>query len=116
MLKTALKVAMTTMSFLIIGAAAGHALASEMPKFDRKIEAAAKEIVARKVGDIRGSVADVWVAEYGVDDTMTGPSGGASDSAAPLLKPQPIMLLANLQAPRILPERRVRMVTSFIYY
>ena len=116
MLKTAMKVATTTMCFMIIGAAVGHALADEMPKYDRKIEEAAKAIVARKVGDIRGSMDSDWVAVYGIDETMTGPAGSEIASNEPLLKPQPVLLLASLQAPRVMPQRRTRIITSFIYY
>lgn len=116
MLHNAVRVATTTMCFLIIGAAAGHALAGEMPRYDRKIEAAAKAIVAEKVGDIRGSMDGEWVAEFGVDETMTGPTGQGVTDGQPVLKPQPVMLLASLAAPRVLPERRTRVITSFIYY
>ncbi len=48
MLRTALLAA------LIAGFASG-AVAFEGPKYDRKIEAAVKRIVAKKVGDIRGA-------------------------------------------------------------
>lgn len=116
MLQKAVRVATTTMCFIIIGAAAGHALAGEMPKYDRKIEAAAMAIVAQKVGDIRGSMEVQWVAEFGVDDTMTGPVGGASASNEPVLKPKPVLLLASLGAPRAMPQRRTRIITSFLYY
>ena len=116
MLQKAVRVATTTMCFLIIGGAAGHALAGEMPKYDRKIEAAAKAIVAKKVGDIRGSMDGEWVAEFGVDETMTGPVGQDVATGDQVSKPQPVMLLASLAAPRAMPERRTRIITSFIYY
>jgi hypothetical protein len=117
MLKSANKAATTAIiSSLIVAVSATVLYASETPKFDKRIEAAAKEIVAKKIGDIRGSVeSDAWVAEYGVDDMMTGPVAETAASA------KPAMQVASLSAqkpsvPVRISDRPVRKISSFIYF
>ncbi len=123
MLKSANKAATSAIfSSVVLALSASAAFAFEQPKYDKRIEAAAMEIVAKKIGDIRGSVeAGVWVAEYGVDDTVTGPV--PLDAAA--LK-TPVTAKPDVQVASLTPavpsvvtrssDRPVRKVTSFIYF
>ncbi len=117
MLKSANKAATSAIiSSFIVAVSATVLYANETPKFDKRIEAAAKEIVAKKIGDIRGSVEnDAWVAEYGVDDMMTGPVAETAASAKPAVQ------VASLSAqkpsvPVRISERPVRKISSFIYF
>ncbi len=127
MLKSAKKAATSatfTLAALVLGTTAS--LAFEAPKYDRKIEAAAMEIVAKKIGDIRGSVAEnAWVAEYGIDDVVTGPvpedhatlkpDGLKSDALKPAV--QMASLTPSVPSfPQRLGERPVRKVSSFIFF
>jgi hypothetical protein len=117
MLKSAKKAAtsaiLITAGFAVLAA---PAFCFEQPRFDKKIEMAAREIVAKKVGDIRGSVVlDEWVAEQGVDEMMTGPvpvdetAMKANVQLANLIVPQPSIA-------RPMPTRTVRKISSFIFY
>lgn len=52
MLKTAHKMALTALALVCT---CGGSFAADAPKYDRKIEAAVKQIVAKKAGPIRGA-------------------------------------------------------------
>lgn len=117
MLKSANKAATTAIiSGLIVAVSATVLYANETPKFDKRIEAAAKEIVAKKIGDIRGSVeSDAWVAEYGVDDMMTGPVAETEASQKPAVQVASVSAQKPIGPVRV-SDRPVRKISSFIYF
>jgi hypothetical protein len=123
MLKSANKAATSAIfSSLLLAQFAGGAFAFEQPKYDKRIEAAAMEIVATKVGDIRGTVdAGVWVAEYGVDDTVTGPvpRDEAPVKAEVVSKPDVQVASLTPTVPGLglrTVDRPVRKVSSFLFF
>jgi hypothetical protein len=117
MLKSANRAATSAIfSSVVLVLSAGTALAIELPKYDKRIEAAAKEIVAKKIGDIRGSVEqDVWVAGQGVDDIMTGPVPAQQAYAKPDV--QVAALAASMRSFAMpITNKPVRKISSFIYF
>lgn len=117
MLKSANKAATSAIiSSLVLAISAGALHATETQKFDKRIEAAAKEIVAKKIGDIRGSVDnDAWVAEYGVDEMMTGPVAETAANTKPAVQVA-ILSAQKPSDPARISERPVRKISSFIYF
>jgi hypothetical protein len=112
MLKTALLAGVIGFS-----AMAGTALAG--PKYDVKIEQAAKKIVARKVGDIRGGMDNL----AGLPQREDEPVEVAEAELPAGLNPERIAFEGPLAAParpyrsgRPEPLRKVRTITSFVYY
>jgi hypothetical protein len=117
MLRTAL------IAVLIAGSATG-AMAIDGPKYDRKIEAAAKRIVAKKVGDIRGGF-DIDANPVAI---ATGETALAGDSLKPdetplvqvamldVSEPAVFQTPANYRSGRPEPIRKVRRITSFQYF
>ena len=108
MLKTALCAGVAGLAFMGSVAHAG-------PKHDVKIEMAAKKIVARKIGDIRG----------GMDSPagLTVPEAEPVEIAQADLNPVRIGFVGPLiaeaqpyQSGRPEPLRKVRKITSFVYY
>jgi hypothetical protein len=103
----------------VIGLGGLGSFAHAGPKYDVKIELAAKKIVARKIGDIRGgmdSPAGLSVAE-------PEPVGNAQTELANEINPVRIAfagpLIASAQpyrSGRPEPLRKVRTITSFVYY
>jgi hypothetical protein len=123
MLKSANKAATSAIfSSVVLALTASAAVAFEQPKYDKRIEAAAMEIVAKKVGDIRGTIEEnVWVAEYGVDDTITGPVPGEAKPAKADVSLNPYVQLASLTPPVSSlairnSNRPVRKISSFLYF
>jgi hypothetical protein len=117
MLKSANKAATSAIfSSLVLALSAGALHAFEQPKFDKRIEEAAKEIIAKKIGDIRGSVeADVWVAEFGVDTMMTGPVVDQEAFVRPDVQLAGLtQSLPSLTVP--VSARPVRKISSFIFF
>ncbi len=113
MLKTALLAVM-------IAGFATNAMAIDGPKYDRKIEAAVKKIVAKKVGDIRGPF-----------DTEARPIVGEAEAVAFLESTEkPMVQVADLDValqPAFLsplnyhsgrpePIRKARKASSFQYF
>ena len=103
----------------VVGLASFGSFAQAGPKYDVKIELAAKKIVAKKIGDIRGG--------------MDSPAGFSVPEAEPALNAQaelaneinPVRvafagpLIASAQpyrSGRPEPLRKVRKITSFVYY
>lgn len=117
MLKSAHKAAKTAIFYIIsLALVAGASIASEQPKYDKRIEAAAWEIVAGKIDDIRGSVeADIWVAEHGVDEMMTGPVSAQNASLQPHGQMAGLTPFVHTVAVPI-SDRPVRKISSFLYF
>ena len=103
----------------VIGLAGSAGVAQAGPKYDVKIEQAAKNIIARKVGDIRGgmdSPAKIPALENG--QVQVAKADLSND-----LNPVKIAFTGPLASPtqpyrsgRPEPLRKVRTITSFIYY
>ncbi len=118
----------TALLTVLIAGFASSAMAMNGPKYDRKIEAAVKKIVAKKVGDIRGGfdinakpVAFIAQAEVAAVEMIP--------AAPPVEKPlvqvallnvpvQPMMFKPNSKyhSGRPEPVRKVRKVSSFQYF
>ncbi len=102
-----------------IGIASIAAAAHAGPKYDVKIEQAAKKIVAKKVGDIRGGV---FVA-VDLPAVEIAPVEIAAADVDSQLNPTKIAYTGPLATPaqpyrsgRPEPVRKVRTITSFVYY
>ena len=112
MLKTALVAG-------VIGFAALAGIAHAGPKYDVKIEQAAKKIIAKKVGDIRGgmdSLANLTAPE--VEQVQAAEADLHAE-----INPVKIAFAGPLAGPaqpyrsgRPEPLPKVRKITSFIYY
>ena len=99
----------------VIGLTGSAGVAHAGPKYDVKIEQAAKRIIAKKVGDIRGGM-----------DTLAGlpePEAEEVQVAEADINPVKIDFTGPLASPtqpyrsgRPEPLRKVRTITSFIYY
>ena len=103
----------------IIGLASMGSFAHAGPKYDVKIELAAKKIVAKKIGDIRGGMD----SPAGVSLSEAEPAVNAQAELADELNPVRIAfadpLIASAQpyrSGRPEPLRKVRKITSFVYY
>lgn len=115
MLKSAQRAATSAIfGGLTLGLSLSACLAFETPQYDKRIEAAAKEIVAKNVGDIRGTV-DIspWVAQYGVDPIVTGELPVGTLSAKPYAQFANIIPLRGAYP---MPRRVVRKISSFLYF
>lgn len=117
MLKSAPRAA-TSAFFLsvILALSTTVCFAFDTPQYDKRIEAAATEIVANKMGLIRGSVdAAPWVAEHGVDEMVTGyvptdkPAANTQVRFAQLMPSQ-------AAAAHPMTRRAVRKISSFLYF
>lgn len=103
----------------VIGLTGSAGVARAGPNYDVKIEQAAKKIIARKVGDIRGgmdSLAKIPALENG--QVQVAEADLSND-----LNPVKIVFAGPLASPtqpyrsgRPEPLRKVRTITSFIYY
>ncbi len=143
MLKTAHIVALTALSLLCICASS---FAADYPAYDRKIEAAVKQIVAKKAGPIRGAYdfhtkvlktaefqgpvrpalvavaalpavfENVDVATVTVSQTVM--SNTANFSGAPEFPTPTVESLASIKLVQVaaVANRKVRMLSSFLYY
>ena len=102
---------------------ASGAFAIEVPKYDRKIEAAVKKIVAKKVGDIRGGF-DFYAPPVAGDSVDTAAVPTNVPEEKPLVQvafaevpAQPVYRTpAKYHSGRPEPIRKVRKVTSFQYF
>lgn len=121
MLRTAL------LTVLLAGFATG-AMAIDGPKYDRRIEAAVKKIVARKVGDIRGGFdfnAKPVAMSALAEEAKAEPDAAELPAEKPLVQVaflnvpvQPMIFKpsAKYQSGRPEPIRKVRKITSFQYF
>lgn len=112
MLRTALLAA------LIAGFASG-AMAIEGPKYDRKIEAAVKKIVAKRVGGIRGAFdAEARLVVAGETEAIDVPAEQPLVEVALLdVAAQPVFQPSKTyHSGRPEPLPKVRRVTSFQYF
>lgn len=121
-----LRTALLAISFAAI---ASSAVAVEAPKYDRKIEAAVKKIVAKKVGGIRGGF-DTSGRQIVIEDetpelknASPAAASGASDNAKPVqvaLAGVPTAIQwqkpSTYHSGRPEPLRKVRKITSFQYF
>ncbi|MGL4490208.1 MAG: hypothetical protein ACRCU5_12275 [Rhizobiaceae bacterium] len=117
MLKSANKAATTAIiSWFALALSANVALAFEQQKYDKRIEAAVMEIVAKKIGNIRGTVeADAWVAAHGVDNMVTGPVPTTTAAATPPV--QLSSLTPTVPSYGVLSRSRpVRRISSFLQF
>lgn len=103
----------------VIGFAAMAGVAHAGPKYDVKIEQAAKKIIARKVGDIRGGMDNL----AGFPALEAEPVEMAEAQMSNNLNPVKIAFTGPLVSPsqpyrsgRPEPLRKVRTITSFVYY
>jgi hypothetical protein len=109
----------TALTAILIAGFAANALAVEGPKYDRKIEAAVKRIVARKVGDIRGPFnADANAIAAGDAAATDNPAEQPIVQVALLdVESQPAFpSSSNYHSGRPEPIRKVRKVSSFQYF
>jgi hypothetical protein len=142
MLKTAHKMALTA---LVLVCTCGGSFAADAPKYDRKIEAAVKQIVAKKAGPIRGAydihTKAVTIAEFQgpvrpaivavaalpevfetVDNALVVSSQTpANNVAAPeiVVASAPIIetnASVKLVQVAAVANRKVRVLSSFLYY
>lgn len=121
-----LRTALLAISFAAI---ASSAVAVEAPKYDRKIEAAVKKIVAKKVGGIRGGFDTSGLTVINDDNasaTVSAPmaaASGTSDDAKPVqVALGGVPTAIEWQKPsayhsgRPEPLRKVRKISSFQYF
>lgn len=142
MLKTAHKMALTA---LVLVCTCGSGFAADAPKYDHKIEAAVKQIVAKKAGPIRGAydihTKAVIIAEFqgpvrpAIVAVAALPDAFEKANSAIAASPQtPVNTIATPQnvaaiAPTVEPTatvklvqvaavatRKVRVLSSFLYY
>lgn len=109
MLKTALIACVIGLGFAGSSVIAG-------PRYDVKIEQAAKKIVAKKIGDIRGGVETNIEVAAAEAEPVVAPS--AAPEAVEVEMPQQ-QIAAVYHSGRPEPMRQVRKVikaTSFLYY
>lgn len=89
------------------------------PKYDVKIEHAAKKMVARKIGDIRGSMdtqmgftaAEAEPVVIAQADPNSGATAVRFEFTGPLIASN-----QSYHSGRPEPLRKVRMISSFVYY
>lgn len=118
----------TALLAVLIAGFATSAMAVDGPKYDRKIEAAVKKIVAKKVGDIRGAF-DINAKPVAINVLAEAEAVKAVVEATPGEKPLVQVALLNVpvlpllfkpqskyQSGRPEPIRKVRKVTSFQYF
>ncbi len=142
MLKTAHKMALTALALVCT---CGGSFAADYPAFDRKIEAAVKQIVAKKAGPIRGAydihAKAVRIAEFQgpvrpaivavaalpevfekADDALVVSSQTPVNTIA---TPQLVVAIAPIVEPTAtvklvqvaaVATRKVRVLSSFLYY
>ena len=112
----------TALIAILIAGFATSAMAMDGPKYDRKIEAAVKRIVAKKVGDIRGAYdAEAPLAVAGAEALG---DAGAKPVDIPLVQVamldvamRPVFLApSKYHSGRPEPVRKVRKATSFQYF
>jgi hypothetical protein len=103
----------------VIGLTGSAGVAHAGPKYDVKIEQAAKRIIAKKVGDIRGGLENMAGLPY----VEAAPVEMAEAQMSDDLNPVKIAFTGPLASPtrpyrsgRPEPLRKVRTITSFIYY
>ena len=142
MLKTAHNMALTALALICT---CGGSFAADAPKYDRKIEAAVKQIVAKKAGPIRGAydihAKAVIIAEFQgpvrpaivavaalpevfekADDALVVSSENPlNDVAAPqtVIASAPIIeTIASVKLVQVaaVANRKVRVLSSFLYY
>lgn len=112
----------TALAAILIAGFTTDAMATDAPTYDRKIEAAVKKIVAKKVGDIRGPFDAEARAVVATDDAEVATA--AASAQLPLVQValmdvalRPAFLSAvKYHSGRPEPIRRVRRATSFQYF
>ena len=112
----------TALSAILIAGFATSSMAMDGPKYDRKIEAAVKKIIAKKVGDIRGAYdAEAPLAVAGAEalgDADAKLVGVPLVQVAMLdVSTRPVFLApSKYHSGRPEPVRKVRKATSFQYF
>jgi hypothetical protein len=141
MLKTAHKMALTA---LVLACTCGSSFAADAPKYDRKIEAAVKQIVAKKAGPIRGAydihAKAVKIAEFQGpvrpaivavaalpevfergDGALVASSENILNDAAPQTGVASVPRIETTASVKLVQvaavaNRKVRVLSSFLYY
>ena len=116
----------TALTAIMIAGFVPSAMAIEVPKYDRKIEAAVKRIVAKKVGDIRGAFGVEAQPSVAFGEAFSTGDLGAETLPTEMRMVQvaalEVALRPGLISPEIYhsgrpePSRTVRKVTSFQYF
>ncbi len=116
----------TALAAILIAGFATNAMAIDGPKYDRRIEAAVKKIVAKKVGDIRGpfNTETQPVLAVGNNEAAADIDASAQSTEMPLVQVASldVALRSAFLSPfkyhsgRPEPVRRVQKPTSFQYF